>query len=564
MIRRPSPSKQWSVPGLTVLAVFTFFFSPLLYAQTIPAIVLLDVSGSMEREHGVAFSRYSRGFASGTSQMQILANRLGAALDAHCRCPVYLLPFSSSKEPYSKSGPWRGSQLAEHLPDTARGRETELDHALRQGLGHAADALVFIVTDNKNEFGGNTSDDTFYSMLAHDPSVHSVYFVPLGEPGSTQDALVFYAIASGQASRAVLRSVAEDFAAAVKSEAVQFRPLYEPEKGRPQLGFSQHIMHVSTDGEERVAELEGDSIVVSSEEGHPLDGFIKFRLHSNLKHWRIHEGQLKQVQVKGDVPPEFVGAGQFSMPIALSGSKKLTVSPGGDSTELYTLPLSTLEDSGVVLRRNRLFQTELPDIRMRVQLNAVITLAQRGDGAGIQRAFPEALEKRIKAVAHLDEIMNAMTFQSDATSSAASMERSIPVTRELIIRVRPDGVKNFLARGLLFALPLLLIAAIAGGVVAMRSHPFTLVDPTGRARTVAFSLTRRNAPLQWNGRTVGKLAKSGRGFEIHTERGFKAEPTRLQGPGRFQVNNLGSREVGQFQLTPGAASTKSASQGVSS
>lgn len=555
-----NPSQVLRRAALAIL--IAWLFSVVASAQDHAAVVLLDVSGSMEREHGILFQRYSRGFSAGTSQMQSLSQRLGAALDARCHCPVYLLPFSSSAEPYAESGPLRGNQLSAHVPDTARGRETELDYALKKGLGHGADTLVFIITDNKNEFGGSTSDAAFYTSLAQDPNINSVYFVPLAEPGSTQDALVLYAVASGRASRDVLRSVAEDFATSVKSEAVQFRPLYEQEKGRPQLGFSQHISQVTSDGDERDANMEGDSVVVPYDEGRPLDGGIKFKLHSNLRHWRIADGQLRQVKVAGEVPAEFQGSGSFQMPVTLSGPKKLNVNPGGDSTEVYTLPLNDIEDAGVVLRRSRLFQTDLPDIHMRVQLNAIITLAQSPEGAGLRPAFSESLEKRIRAVAHLDEIMNTMTFQNDASSANGAMERSIPVSRELILRVHPDGVKNLLARGIMFGGPLLLLAAIIAGFLALRSHVFTLIDPSARPRTLVFSLTKRSAPLQWNGRTVGKLNRSGRYFEIVADRGYKAEPSRLQQvPGRFQLTNTATGDSGQFQLRPGAAQTKTASHG---
>ncbi len=531
-------------------------------AQQPSSIVLLDVSGSMERDRGILFERYSRGYAQGRSQMQELTQTLGTILERRCHCPVSLGQFSSSHEPAPISGPVLGNQLAAHVPRSAGGRDTELNFALSLGLNHNPDGYIFIITDNQNDFQGSRSDAEFYNMLAKAPAIHSVYFVPLAEANSTRDALVLYGVGAGKAPRDLLRSVVSDFAAVVKSEAVQFRPLYEQEQGHPQLGFSQNISQINEEGDEQPAVLEGDSILVPLGEGHSLDGGVKFKLHSNLKHWRIVEGHLTRAQVRAEVPPEFIGAGPIEVPVNISGGKKLNVNPGGDSAEVYTLPLNGLEDAGVSLRRSGFFQTTLPDIRIQVRLNAVIALAQRPEGAGMQPVFSPALQQRMQAVRNLPEIMNAMTFQSDAGSGAGSMERDIPITRELILRVHPDGIRNALARAVLFGVPLLLLAAAIGGYVLARPQSFTLVDPTGRSRILQFSPFARQAAVQWDGKTVAKLNKTGGIFRIEPVPGYKAEPLQLSGvPARFELTNNSSGERGPFQLRRGTMHSKSTSQG---
>lgn len=556
---RVSRLVRWKSAAL-VLSIFALVNA--LGAQQSNSIVLLDVSGSMERDRGILFQRYSKGYAEGHSQMQELSQTLGATLERRCHCPVSLGQFSSSHEPAPISGPSHGSQLAAHVPRTAAGRDTELNFALSLGLKHSPDGLIFIITDNQNDFQGSHSDAEFYDMLAKDAAINSVYFVPLAEANSTRDALVLYGVGAGRAPRDLLRSVVSDFAAAVKSEAVQFRPLYEQEQGHPQLGFSQNISQINGEGDEQPAVLEGDSIVVPFPEGHSLDGGVKFKLHSNLKHWRIVEGHLTRAQVRTEVPPEFVGAAPIEVPVNISGGKKLNVNPGGDSAEIYTLPLNGLEDAGVTLRRSGFFQTTLPDIRVQVRLNAVIALAERPEGAGIQPVFSPALQQRMQAVRNLPEIMNAMTFQTDAASGAGSMERNIPITRELIVRVRPDGMRNALARAVLFGLPLLLLAAAIGAYVLARPQTFTLLDPAGRSRILEFSPFARKALVQWDGRTAAKLNKAGGLFRIEPAPGYKAEPLQLAGvPARFELINNSSGDRGQFQLRRGTVQSKSTSQG---
>src|SRR6185312_9448313 len=135
-------------------------------------------------------------------------------------------------------------------------------------------------------------------------------------------------------------------------------------------------------------------------------------------------------------------------------------------------------------------------------------------------------------------------------------------TRELILRVRPDGIRNALARAVLFGLPLLLLAIAIGAYVLARPQSFTLLDPAGRSRVLEFSPFARPATVQWGGKTVAKLNKAGGIFRIEPAPGYKAEPLQLSGvPARFELVNNSSGDRGQFQLRRGTAQSKSTSQG---
>ena len=63
-------------------------------------VLLLDVSGSMEREGAVRYARYS------SSQVSGIAQRLGRAIDCSDNSPsIYVQPFSSLHDSFDLRGP---------------------------------------------------------------------------------------------------------------------------------------------------------------------------------------------------------------------------------------------------------------------------------------------------------------------------------------------------------------------------------------------------------------------------------------------------------------------------
>src|ERR1035441_7968174 len=89
-----------------------------------PYVLLLDVSGSMERDGGMRYARYSSGQVSGIVKQ--LSHSIATADD---RPAIYVRPFSSSREPSIVRGPFDAEQILNAIPKTATGRETELDSA---------------------------------------------------------------------------------------------------------------------------------------------------------------------------------------------------------------------------------------------------------------------------------------------------------------------------------------------------------------------------------------------------------------------------------------------------
>src|ERR1035441_9959877 len=195
-----------------------------------PYVLLLDVSGSMEREGTVRYSRYSSGQISGIVQQ--LGRSIASADDTSA---IYVQPFSSSHETFALRGPVSVSEIHDALPTTANAEETELDAGLLLGMKDRPNSYLFMLTDNKNDFAGSKSDRRFYDLLAKSPAIHTVYFVPLARPG-IKDSLVLYAVACGSAQRSVLRKIVTEFAKATQTDYVQFRGFYDDRSEERRVG----------------------------------------------------------------------------------------------------------------------------------------------------------------------------------------------------------------------------------------------------------------------------------------------------------------------------------------
>jgi hypothetical protein len=519
-----------------------------------PYVLLLDVSGSMERDGGMRYSRYSSGQVTGIVRQ---LSRSIAAADDHPA--IYVQPFSSSRDQSIVRGPFDAEQVLNAIPKMATGKETELDSALALGQQVGSDSYLFILTDNKNDFAGSQNDRQFYDLLAKSPTINTVYFIPLAQAGA-QDALVLYAIASGAAHRSVLLRVVSGFAKAARSDFVQFRGFYD-DKEQESLSMGEQVMQSDENGEQSLATVEGDSIVLAYDEGRPLDGALQFRIHSNLNHWRIKDGDLRRTDARIEVPTGYDSEGEYKLPIGVTGGRKINVAPDGDSAEIYTLPLSKIADAGVSLSRNSLFETQLPEITGQIRISAVVHLSKNYSESGFRPEFSESLKHRIEAVRNLPEIMNLMTFQPDSSASGSETERVIPINREILIRVKPSPLKNLLARSIKYGLPAMLLAALALIIFISRGQVYTITEPGERSKLIRLSLMTRTAALVWNGRTVASIKRAGRGFLISPKSGFGSDPANVAGnPSRFVIRNLKSGDKGLYSVRSGAAPSKATAQ----
>lgn len=520
-----------------------------VWAQQSEHVLLLDVSGSMEREGVIHFARYSSG------QVRDLVAKLGTAIASEdSRAVVIVQPFSSSKEPLPAGSPILPSQLAAAVPNTANGQETELDFALQQQLTRHKNAYVFILTDNKNDYKGNKSDRQFYTLLAKDPGIHTVFLVPLAKPDSSVDALVLYAVALGKADGRSLGRIASQFAALTASEPIAFRGFYTGTSGDA-LSFGHNLLQTGDDGEDRPVETEGEAVLLRVDEGRPLEGSLKFRIHSKLQHWKIVDGELRKASAKLMLPAEFVGAGEYSIPITISGTHKINVLPGGDTAEIYSLPLGSFADNGVEFRRRNLFHSALPDAPMRVRLQAAVRVSEIAAISGLQPSIQGSLQDKIRAVRNLPEIMHLMTFQPDGNAQNNATERLITFNRDVLIRVRPNPVKTAIGWIILIAGAALLLAVLFLAVMALIPKQYTLLEEGGRSKVISFQLLGGKALLLCGGKPAATLRRSMTGkFRVSPHSGWAAEPVKFVAvPALFNLRNLRTNDSLQYQLLQGAS-----------
>ena len=187
-------------------------------------------------------------------------------------------------------------------------------------------------------------------------------------------------------------------------------------------------------------------------------------------------------------------------PISVNGGRKMNVAPGGDSAEVYTLPLSNISDVGVSLVRANLFKTHLPEITATVHISAVVHVSENPADSGIRPEFNETLKRRIEAVQNLPEIMNPMTFQAgQRPPTAVAMERVIPVNRAILIRLTPSHQKP---SSPVDRIPPSRASAGCNHIacVSGRGKLYTVTEPGERSRILKFSPMNRAVALLWNGR----------------------------------------------------------------
>jgi len=518
-------------------------------------VLLLDVSGSMERDGGIQYQRYSGG-----EIKRISSSILDSVRAANVDGDWYVDTFSSSHEPFGETGPLRGNgAVLSSLPQTARGLETELDFAIRKALDKHHNAFIFLVTDNQNDFSGNHSDHAFYDILAMgEPRIHAVFFVPLADTRRANDALVMYALAVDNAPVDRLHQIADRFAATGGTEAVQFKPLYSAQSGIASLSFQPKVYEVE-DGDLITPDEEGDDAVIQLDEGAPLTGELDFFIHSNLRTWKIVGAELQKVATTAEVPPQFANSAAHDLKLSLRGNRTLTVDPGKNSINVYRLPLSALADDGLQLDRASLFDRSLPDIPVNFQFTVTATLSPNPQDSSLQPVFPENIQARIRAVRNLPEILNEMTFQPDQ-NGASAQTRTIPFHKEVLLRVKPNGFKNAVAMGIIVLPILLLLGGLALVYFFFLNKKRLVITEVGvpGQRTISFSKASPQRELRAAKARLGSIRwLGGNTFRILPLNTHSSSQTKISGlPERVSFSRKSAPETIVLDFTaPGKRGT---------
>jgi hypothetical protein len=506
-------------------------------------LLLLDVSGSMEREDGVAFNRYSSRFVHKLVEKLLHADGQYVQKDH----PVVVLLFSHSGQPHPASAPIPAGQmntLLAQIPYTAADSETDLVYALRRALEVIRErqlpepVTIWMVTDNKPSIA-QTRIEPLYERLRDDADFREIWFCPLADPEKgSRDALVLYTIVYSRSAGQPALGLMTEAGTRIGYESMPFKPLYTREGS---LRFGRDIEYLDTSMEaaqpDRFTDADGRLNLIFRE-GEEVSGFLRFRIRSELKGWRITRASLEDGKAEVNIPDTYQDADERAQVTWKIGPKRdLAIDSQRDSINLYTLNLADLERP--IHLKPRSFWTgvwsgQLPGLTGTVRLEAVVEVG-KGAASGIEPQWPEAMRPRIAGVPNLDKIARFMVVQADNAGSTGQT-RKLGFRRDVDIQVAISKARRYAALAILLS-PLLLLAA-AGAFLRLKKERWVLEGPRGIERFEMRLLGDRRELLDENGQAAATLARGFRGYTIEPLGGLtfkgKAEP------GPLEVNQDGA------------------------
>ncbi len=466
--------KRW------ICLLATLFSSPAWAAPpTLDHVVLVDVSGSMR----------SRGYADRQAWAPELPDMLKSLIQPGGKffsetSHFTLRPFSDvstdEKENRVALGPAPLPDFANRFEEMAvpGGGATDMSRALDlaqlmlQASPHPG--VIWLITDNENNFSTNQSDKAFYQRLRDSPDFNYVYLFPLADPQKRpNDCLVMYLLIP---PRVMETSEAAELAKEVESRThfggMLFRPLYN-ETNSTTLDFSKELV-LDAPGKHRI-EQEGGQTVLYFNEGDKFQGNLRFKIRSRLKGWRVQGASLEDADVELNVPPIYEGGSKNKLTWQVT-PKTLEVAPEQDSMTLFSLHVAGPNGQPILLQRrasqmlSHLFQSYLPEVQGNVKMKAVLHV----DQGNLTHEVPPEMQARLKAVPRLDEVEQYMLQQQDLSQNDGA-ERDILFQRKLVIRVKADP-SSAIVFGILIAAGAVLAVAAAGAVLLWKV-PLRLEGP---------------------------------------------------------------------------------------
>lgn len=449
---------------------------------------MVDVSGSM-RAHGYATAR------SWGKELPELTAKLfatGGEFFSDASQKVTLLPFSDpdtdAREGRVALAPLPlgglGQSWAELKPPG--GGATDMNRALdlaepSLNASGGQPSLVWLITDNENNLGENSSDDKFYQRLRDSPAFSHVVLFPLtraadahsqvGDPAaaSTSDAtggaLVMYLLVPPDTldTEAVNR-LTREVEKRTGFGGLLFRPLYSG-GGESSLDFARELSYDGP-GRHRV-EQEAGQTVLYLQEGERLTGQLKFRVKSHLQGWKLHGASLNDAEVRLSVPAAYKHGGDTPLRWPVT-PRTLDVGSESESVTLFSLGLAGPGGAPLELERRSFwadpFASRLPDIEGDVQMRATLHL-DRGE---LEPQVSPTMQERLARVPRLPDIQRYMLRQGEGTTA----ERNIEFGRKLVVRVATDPTPGYLLLGALALLGLMLLLFL--GALLLWRHRLTL------------------------------------------------------------------------------------------
>lgn len=425
-------------------------------------VVLLDVSGSM-RQKG-----YSTAQSWGPEVPALISSLLQVEGDYFGSDSRFILrPFSDGdtdqKERRIALGPAYLNEVSERFSEvdpplngaTDMARALDLGQLMLQACPHPG--VIWLITDNENNFSTNQSDQKFYERLRDSTDYNYVYLFPLADPQNhPNDSLVMYLLIPPRVmSREEAQKLAEQVEKRTRFGGMLFRPLYTETDATP-LEFSKEL-NLEAPGKHRI-EQEGGQTVLYFSEGEKLQGNLSFRIRSRLKGWKLEGATLEDADVELRVPPVYVDGSSEKLRWQVT-PKALDVAPEQDSLTLFHLQIAGPGGKPIRLKRRpadmltHLFSKYLPEIQGDVKMKATLHI----DQGNLKHEVPPEMQKRLQAVPRLSEIEQYMLQQQDMAQNQGS-QRDIQFQRKLVIRVKADPTSAIVA------VALISLAGLAGAL----------------------------------------------------------------------------------------------------
>jgi hypothetical protein len=431
-------------------------------------VILVDVSGSM-RDHG---------YADRQNWAPDLPDLLKSLVKPEGKffseaSQFTLRPFSDvgtdEKESRVALGPAPLADFATRWEEVAPpgGGATDMSRALDiaqlmlQASSHPG--VVWLITDNENNFSTNQSDHAFYQRLRDNPEFSYVYLFPLGDPKKRpNDCLVMYLLVPPRVLETEeVAELAKQVEERTHFGGMLFRPLYNETDSTP-LDFSKELTF-DAPGKHKI-EQEGGQTVLYFNEGEKLQGNLRFRIRSRLKGWKVQGASLEDADVQLNVPPVYEGGSKTKLSWQVT-PKTLEVSPEQDSMTLFSLQIAGPGGKPIVLQRRtsqmltHLFTRWLPEVQGDVSMIAVLHIDQ---GNLAHEVSPE-MQERLRAVPRLNEVEQYMLQQQDLNQNEGT-QRDILFQRKLVIRVKADP-SSAIVVGILLAAGAIVAVAVAGAIL---------------------------------------------------------------------------------------------------
>jgi len=299
-------------------------------------VLLLDVSGSMKHRYvdnnlrGWLIEKLltSAAFSPGDRVIVREFNNQGGTT------------FVANDQLRKYDGPFNAPQILANVPQQVTKFDTDIPKAVEQaladirGLPVTGDVLIWLVTDNVQDTGGNTSIDPLYQKIAGEKNFRAAYLFPLAKEngvalGPNEEAMVMYLLHyAPQKSALAINRFADDAGHKIGNAPITWYPFEE------QIHLDQADIKVNG---EAAQIIDGKLALPAISEGAPPEFTIAFHLNSQLRGREILSGKITNpLVVLGSLPESLSSDGDIDKWTTEIAPRSLAMKAKQSTTGNYT------------------------------------------------------------------------------------------------------------------------------------------------------------------------------------------------------------------------------------